>query len=153
MDETDVELIAGLYAQGVSRAEIARRVGRSPRYVDRRLDPEAVRARDRADSKGRNAYKRAWEQAHDRRPCPECGTPMSVGAHRTPGSKCVRCERTWRAMRRAHREDVIEGLYHEGVSYADIAGMIGSTAKSVSTSIHAMRKQGRCLPVRHAISR
>lgn len=83
--------IKELFEQGMPMRRIERDLGVPYGRVRRICMPDDMRERDRRDNARRNAEKRQWEQEHDRPPCPKCGQPMSVGAHRDGYKQCQRC--------------------------------------------------------------
>lgn len=136
-NEMQTELARAMRREGEPFRVIAERLGISRTTVHRRLNPEVWREREKA----RNAEKRAWEQKHNRWPCPECGRLMGVG-QKPSRSTCLAC----RQAHVAAEDDVVVAGYLAGVPVAEIAGAMGKSYAAVATRAARLRRGGR-IPV------
>lgn len=126
----------------MSIAEAARKWGVSPSSVYKRLHPEKARAWAQQNNAKRHATKLRW--AEENRPsCPSCGAPMTGGS-----SACRRCYIEERKAERDGLRRIIEEMWSEGATRADIAEAVGQSPGYVTQLLAEFRSEGANLPYR-----
>lgn len=116
--------------EGVSRRQIAKRLGRSYGTIASTLwrfdNPEEYRKQNLK----RNEYKRAWDRS--KRKCEECGEPCSDPRC----SRCLDCERRAQQDAARARCETFLDLRREGLTNVEIAKRFGVDPVVVASSIH-----------------
>lgn len=137
-----------LRAEGLTYAAIGEVLGCAAYKL---IHPDrAKRYAAAAESKpGRAAQKRAWENQHDRDPCPRCGKLRGVGAKRAGCTLCQDCRFADRAATKKQRDDQIVAMWLSGLLLREIADALGTTKESIGVSIVEMRNAGRDVPYRY----
>lgn len=139
-------------AEGVSTAEIARRLDVVPSTVWKWLHPDRTREFNRRDAARpeRRASHAAWvlmarEDPERVKMCSSCGgrTGSFVWASEQ-ADVCATC----RGSRREARWRLIAMWWGEGLTYREIGERLGWTTASAGMEVHRMREAGWNLPRR-----
>lgn len=91
-----------------------------------------------ADTPERAAYKREWEDLHDRRPCPICSALMGAGAHRKGYPRCAACREDENTTARTR----IQQLHNTGLNNIEVGMRVGKSPAAVANALCKMRKLG-----------
>lgn len=89
-----------------------------------------------------NERKRRWEREHDRPPCPQCGEPRCVGAHRKGKVLCASCRRENDLKALDVRDHRIAELRATGMTIAAMAAEFGWTPNHMGVQIVRARQRG-----------
>lgn len=137
-----------LRGEGLSNAEIGRRLGVNGSTVYKWLNPEKAREWNRQQNAARREAKREWAR-NNRATCPECGAIRGVNSG-SQGTLCRPCSISQRGEQKEARWDDIERWWNEGIPGPEIAKRLGWEKSScISVELNAMRKAGRDVPYRY----
>jgi len=142
----DRDAVERLRGEGLSYAEIARRLGCSSAGVLKAANPERAveyARRDRARP-GRREAKRESDWRTSRAPCKGgCGRLIWK---RSGSGYCSDCGEV--AQRARERTETIVRMWGEGATLREIATVLDSTKATVGVDIARLRKRGYDLPYR-----
>ena len=126
----------------LSLREVGKRFGLTAQAISDILKKEGVARRTRAES-FHLAYLHS--NASLKTICPECG-----GEKRAYAKRCWECHINSLASGRDEKYDLIEVLWEQGFTIAQIADALNTSIGAVGVMINRMRfKHGRNLPYRH----
>jgi transposase len=144
-----------LDADGVSCAEIARRVGKTYSAVYKRLHPDATAVYNVRDNGRRRTEKTEWERnrratdpAYGKTQCVACGEPAKKDA---VSERCAPCVRRARRAARVERVRQLEHLWRAGLPIREIADLLGVPKGTVQSDLDWGRNNGYDIPHRYQV--
>lgn len=140
-----------LDAEGLSRAEIGRRLGVTGGCIHKWLHPDKAAEYNRKceAQPERAAAKREWDRENYKQPC-KGGCGKEVWKHPSQSGYCPQCH-PYHERRREHKHQRAEQIvkwWAEGLTHAQMAEKLGWSKNQMGVQVALLRQEGYDLPRR-----